>query len=239
MADATARRPKVLLVYYSFTGQSVKVLEAAGEVFAQRGCEVDKAAIELIDPRYAERFSRFPLRHVWRDMLSVLPAQTRRRTAQIRTPDEIRAGDYDLICIGSPTWWDAASLPVRSFLMSSEARTLLDGKPFAVFVVCRRLWRANTDEVTELGRHAGGRFVGAIHFDYPGSQLRSLLSMTSYLASGEYRDRYLGLRIPQTNIAPEHLDEARRFASTLADDVFGPPPRDTALHTRAAEQPHQ
>lgn len=221
MPDATARPPKILLLYYSFTGQSLKVLESAGEVFAARGCEVDKAAIELTDPRYAPRFAHFPLRHVWRDMFSVLPAQTRRRTAEIRTPDEIRTGDYDLVCIGSPTWWDAASLPIRSFLMSAEARKLLDGTPFAVFVVCRRLWRANAEEVEKLGRRAGGRFIGDIHFDYPGSQLRSLLSMTSYLSSGEYRDRYLGLRIPRTNIAPEHLDAARRFATTLADQVIG------------------
>jgi hypothetical protein len=48
--------------------------------------------------------------------------------------------------------------------------------------------------------------------------------MTSYLASGEYRDRYLGVRIPQTNIQPEHLSQAREFGSRLVDRVFGKPP---------------
>ena len=64
-----------------------------------------KAEIEFTDRRFAERFSRFPMRHVWPDMLSVLPAQTRRASGEIRTPDAVRNGDYDLICIGSPTWW--------------------------------------------------------------------------------------------------------------------------------------
>ena len=128
MTDMTSegrgeRAPRVLLLYYTYTGQSLKVLEAAAEVFRERGCEVQKAEIEFTDPRYAERFSRFPMRRVWPDMLSVLPAQKRGDTGEIRTPDTVRNGDYDLICIGSPTWWQTVSMPMRSFLKSDEGAT--------------------------------------------------------------------------------------------------------------------
>jgi menaquinone-dependent protoporphyrinogen IX oxidase len=214
-------RPRVLLLYYTYTGQSQKVLEAAGEVFRERGCKVDKAEIEFTDRRFAERFSRFPMRRVWPDMLSVLPAQVRRAAGEIRTPDEVRSGDYDLVCIGSPTWWRTTSMPMRSFLKSDEARKLLAGKPFAAFVVCRRYWRVNFKTVRKLGEKRGGRYVGGVHFEYPGGQIRSMLSLASYLGSGEYRDRYMGLRIPTTNVQPEQLDETRRFAVALADRLFG------------------
>lgn len=225
MTDSTdaargQRQPRVLLVYYTYTGQSLKVLEAAGEVFRERGCEVHQAEIEFTEPRYAERFSRFPMRHVWRDMLSVLPAQIRRATGEIRTPDTVRAGDYDLICIGSPTWWQTVSMPLRSFLQSDEARELLSGKPFAVFVVCRQYWRENLTAVRELAEKRGGEYLDGIHFTYPGDPLRSMLSLTSYLASGTYREKYLGLRIPTTNIAPEQLEQTRKFAAGLADRLF-------------------
>lgn len=215
--QASTRPPRVLLLYYSYTGQARKVLEGAGEVFRERGCEVSSAPIEFTDPRYAERFSRFPMTNVWRDFLGMLPAQTLRATGDIKTPDEVRRGDYDLICIGSPTWWRTVSMPLRSFLTSHEARPLLDGKPFAVFVVCRRYWRENLAAVRKLAQKKGGRFVGSIHFEYPGGQLPSMLSLTSYLGSGEYRDRYLGVRIPATNISDDQLEESRRFAAKLAD----------------------
>jgi menaquinone-dependent protoporphyrinogen IX oxidase len=214
------RRPKVLLLYYSYTGQARKVLEVAGEVFRERGCDVRTAEIEFTDQRYAERFSRFPMRKVWPDMLSVLPAQLRRATGQIHTPDEVRSADYDLICIGSPTWWRTTSMPVRSFLKSDEARKLLAGRPFAAFVVCRRYWRENLIAVRKLGRKQGGEYVGGLHFAYPGDQLRSMLSLTSFLGSGQYRERYLGVRIPSTNVQPDQLEEARDFAATLADRLF-------------------
>lgn len=213
--------PRVLFVYYSYTGQTEKVLDAAAEALRQRGCQVHMAPIEFVDPQYSERFSRFPMRKVWRDMFSVLPAQNRGETGEIRTPDAVCERDYDLICLGSPTWWDTVSMPLRSFLQSAEATPLLDGKPYAVFVVCRRKWRGNLEAVRELADKKGGRFADSIHFGYPGGELTSLLSLASYLASGEYRDRYLGLRLPPTNISDGQVDQARKFAGKLADRLFG------------------
>src|SRR5271163_3675528 len=226
MTDTTSagrgeRPPRVLLLYYSYTGQSQKVLEAAGEVLRGRGCEVRTAEIKFTDQRYSEKFSRFPMRRVWPDMLSVLGAQKRNETGEIQTPDAVRDADYDLILIGSPTWWDNVSMPLRSFLKSPEAGKLLSGKPFAVFVVCRTFWQANLEGVRELAEEQGGRYVDELHFTYPGDNLRSMLSLTSYLGSGEYRQKYLGLRIPPTNVQPEQLEQTRTFAGRLADGLFG------------------
>ncbi len=228
MTDATdsqrsdRQKPKVLLLYYSYTGQARRVLQVVGEVLREQGCDVHTAEIKFTDPRYAKRFSRFPMRRVWPDMLSVLPAQIRRATGQIEISDEARA-DYDFICIGSPTWWRTTSMPVRSFLKSDEGRKLLAGKPFAVFVVCRRYWRENLTTVRKLGQKHGGEYVGGVHFAYPGDQVRSMLSLTSFLSSGEYRDRYLGVRIPSTNVQPDQLEQTREFAETIADRLVTAP----------------
>jgi hypothetical protein len=153
-------------------------------------------------------------------MLSVLGAQKRNETGEIQTPDTVRDGDYDLILIGSPTWWDNVSMPLRSFLKSDEARKLLFGKPFAVFVVCRTFWRENLEAVRELAEEQGGRYVDEIHFTYAGDNLRSMLALTSYLGSGQYREKYLGLRIPPTNVQPEQLEQTRTFAARLADRLY-------------------
>jgi menaquinone-dependent protoporphyrinogen IX oxidase len=219
-AGGGERPPRVLLLYYSYTGQSQKVLDIAGEVFRGRGCDVHTAEIKFTDPRYAEKFSRFPMRRVWPDMLSVLGAQKRNETGEIQTPDSVRDGDYDLILIGSPTWWDNVSMPLRSFLKSDEARKLLSGKPFAVFVVCRTFWRNNLEAVRELAEEQGGRYVDEIHFTYPGDNLRSMLALTSYLGSGEYRKKSFGIRLPPTNVQPEQLEQVQTFASRLADRLL-------------------
>lgn len=215
------RRVRILLIYYSYTGQSLKVLEAAADVFRERGYEVEKAEIAFTDKRYSKRFSRFPMRRLWADLLSVLPAQIRRGTGEIQVLADGDGGPYDLICIGSPTWWNTVSVPMRSFLKSDMARKLFADAPFTVFVVCREFWRANLAATREMAEQQGGRYVDDIHFTYPGSRIRSVLSLSSYLSSGEYRDRYLGVRIPPTNISPEQLRQARLFAGSVADRLFG------------------
>ncbi len=49
--------------------------------------------------------------------------------------------------------------------------------------------------------------------------MRSLLSLISYLGTGEYRERYLGVKIPPTNLRDYHLEQARAFADHLADGL--------------------
>ena len=215
------RTPRVLLLYYSYSGQARKVLETAGEVFRERGYEVVPAAIEFTDPQYSEPFSRFPLQRVWPDMLSVLKAQGRGELGGIKIPDVVTDGEYDLICLGSPTWWKTVSMPMRTFLKSPEAQKVLSGKPFAVFVVCRQYWLENLTAVRELAQEQGGRFIDEIHYTYPGDTVRSMMALTSYLGSGENRKRYLGVPIPPTNVQPEQLTQTRTFAANLADRLFG------------------
>jgi hypothetical protein len=212
----------VLFVYYTYSRQALRVVEAMAAVFRDRGAEVHRAAIEFTDPRYAQRFRAFPLRHAFLDVLAMLVPQLRRATGRFRVPEEARRGDYDLVCIGSPTWWLTTCMPVRSFLKSADAHRLLDGKPFAGFVVCRRYWRNNLETVKRLGTEQGGICLDGIHFAYPGNQLRSLLSLVSFLGSGTYRERYLGIKIPPTNLQPYQLEEARAFANGLADRLHLP-----------------
>ncbi len=209
-----ARPPRVLLLYYSYTGQAHKVLDAAGEVFRDRGCDVQTAEIKFTDQRYAEKFSRFPMRRVWPDMLSVLGAQKRNETGEIETPDTVRDGDYDLILIGSPTWWDNVSMPLRSFLKSDEAHKLLSGKPFAVFVVCRTFWQANLEGVRELAEAQGGRYVDEIHFTYPGDNLHSMLALTSYLGTRG---------VPQEISGPQAAADQRAARTTGTNKNFRRP----------------
>src|SRR3954452_4159977 len=143
--------PRVLVVYYTYTQQSLRVAEGLAGVLRDRGCDGRLARIELTDSRYAERFARFPLRHAFLDIFGMLPAQLRGATGEIRIPDGARDGEYDLICVGSPTWWLKTSVPIRSFLKSDAAVRLLKGKRFAAYVVCRRYWSINLKTVRKLG----------------------------------------------------------------------------------------
>ncbi|HEY5052739.1 MAG TPA: hypothetical protein VII45_04950 [Solirubrobacterales bacterium] len=213
-------KPKVLFVYYTYTQQTQKVVDAMSEVMHERGCEVTQAKIDLTDQRYTARFHEFPMPHAFRELVAMIPAEIFRKTGEISIPDEAKGGDYDLVCIGAPTWWLSTDLPMRSYLESDAAAAVLaGGTSFAPVVVCRRYFGHNLRTVKKLATQRGGKFVDGIHFAYQGGQIKSLLSLLSYLGSGKYNERYLGVKIPRTNIEEHHLETARKFAGGLADGL--------------------
>lgn len=214
-----AVKPRVLFVYFTYTKQTLKIVEAMTEVFRDRGCEVEHAAINLTDARYTARFHEFPMPHPFRELIGMIPAELRRATAEITIPEQARSGNYDLVVVGSPTWWLSTSVPIRSYLESKEAASILRETPVATVVVCRRYYGHNLRTVKKLATKVGARYRDGIHFPYQGGQIRSLLSLISYLGSGEYRERYLGIKIPPTNLQDQQLDTARTFASGLADGL--------------------
>jgi flavodoxin len=73
---------------------------------------------------------------------------------------------------------------------------------------------------------AGKPSVLFVYFSYTKQTLKVVEAMAevlrgrgcdmSYLGSGEYRERYLGIKIPPTNLQEHHLEEARKFAGGLA-----------------------
>ena len=214
-----ADQNRVLFVYFTYTQQSHMVAEAMADTLRGRGCAVSLARIELTDKRYAERFSRFPLKHAYLDVLGMAPAQARNATGEIGIPAEAQESDYDLVCIGSPTWFFRPSVPIRSYLKSAAARKVLNGKRFAVFVVCRRYWSVNLRQVKKFAARQGGDYIDGTHFTFAGGQVRSLLSLLSYFGKGENRERYLGIRIPPSNLKPDYLEQAQGFANRLADAI--------------------
>ncbi len=219
--DSGKSRPRVLVVYFTYTQQSLKIADAMSEVLQERGCDVELASIEFTDSRYAERFTRFPFRHLYRDLFGMIPAQMRGATGEIRIPKPASGGAYDLVVIGSPTWWIKTSVPIRSYLKSEAAGRVLNGRRFAAYVVCRRYWGFNLRTVRKLGTARGGHYVDGAHWSFAGGQVKSLLSLLSYLGRGENRERYLGVKIPVTNLQADDLEGARAFAAGLAYRVVG------------------
>jgi flavodoxin len=218
---STTEGRSVLFVYFSFTNQTKKVLDVMAEVLRHHACEVTFAPIELTDPRYEKRFESFPFKKPYREMLGMIPVEFRDRPVKIEIPDAVTDRDYDLVVVGAPTWWLSTDVPMRTFMESEEARKALAGKPFATVVCCRRYWKHNFKTLQRKGKICGGNFADGIHFTYQGGQVHSLLSLLSYLGSGEYRERYLGVKIPRTNIQDFQLDQARTFADGLVTSLVG------------------
>lgn len=208
-------RPTVVIVFFSFTGQTRRVAEVMAEAFRELGWQVIDAPVRLTDERYP---LSVPWRPFWRRLLGWIPPQVLGRTCGVAVPPDVSAGAVacDLVCIGSPTWWLLPAMPLTSFLRDPSARRLLDGRPFAVFAVARAFWRLNAWRVRTLARRCGGRHLASRGFVFPGNQLQSFATLASYLRTGVSRERWWGVPLYPYGLTPDALRAARAFATELA-----------------------
>ena len=219
----TETKPRVLVVYFSLTEQTARVAESMAQALTGRGCDVTKAALEFTDERWAPKLSRFPMKRPFPQIASILPAQLRHKTGEIRIPPEAQGGDYDLVLLASPTWWFQTSMPMRSYLESPSAKAVLEGKPFACASISRRYYGTNLRQQKKLGEKSGGRFVDKVHFVAAGGQVKSMLSWLGYVKHGEPQPRVFGLKMPPPNLKPDFDEQARSFVDGVVDEVLAKP----------------
>ena len=216
-------KPKVLIVYYTLSKQSGRVADAMAKALEARGCDVTSALIEFTDERWVPKLSQFPMKRPFPQIVSILPAQLRHKTGEIRTPPEARSGDYDLVLLASPTWWFQTSMPIRSYLESPAGKAILDGKPFATVSISRRYYSINLRQQRKLAEKDGGRFIDKTHFVVAGGQVKSMLSWLGYMKHGEPQERAMGMGMPPPNLKPDFEQQARGFIESVVDRTISQP----------------
>jgi flavodoxin len=220
---SSEKKPKVLVVYFTLTKGTGRVAEAMAQALEARGCDVAKASIEFTDERWASKLSQFPMKRPIPQIASILPAQLRHKTGEIRIPPEAQTGDYDLVVLASPTWWFQTSMPIRSYLESPEAKAVLNGKPFACASISRRYYSINLGQQKKLGEKNGGRWIDKTHFVSAGGQVKSMLAWLGYMKHGEPQERVFGMKMYPPNLKADFEQQAKAFVDGVADKALGQP----------------
>ena len=166
---------------------------------------------------------------------SILPAQLRHKTGEIRIPPEAEAGDYDLVLLASPTWWFQTSMPIRSYLESPAAKAMLNGKPFACASVSRRYYSINLGQQKKLGEKNGGRWVEKTHFVVR----RRSGQVDALVARLHEARRAAGARLRVEDASAEPQARLRgagaTFVDGVVDHVFGARVKPVAVETKGRE----
>jgi len=216
---------KALLIGYSFTGQADRAMGLAAATLESNGIDVRRCLVDFADP--ALRLRR-PMR--LRDVKHWTGAAQRGDTLPVTlSPDDALSQRYDFIGLFSNTWQNNPSVPIRSLLAMPAFHETLRDTPFAVYVICRRLWKVNARIVQAEAETAGGRCVGVECFRHQGGPIGSLIRNVSYLlSSGAATARFAGLRLPLPSygLSNESLSRIAGFTTEVANQLPTDAPRD-------------
>ena len=193
--------PKVLIVYYSQTGQ----LSALAQYFAK----------PLPYP-FPWRFWRF---------FDTFPETAHLRPAPIEPP-QIPHDDYDAVVIAYTVWFLAPSQPITAFLQRPETRRLLAGKPVITLIGCRNMWLAAQEKMKTLLAANGAQLVGNIVKTDACGTAASFVTTPAWLLTGN--KRYFR-SLPAAGIAENELADGARFGEKLRDALLAGAPLDETL----------
>lgn len=205
------KTPRALCVYYSFSGQTTKLVRAFAEGFAQGGGE---AVIVRLHP---VKKIHFPFHSVFSAFWMMF-----RTLFRIRDKVVERAGpadSFDAVVVGGPTWSFNPSGPVLSWL-DEEGQAVLAGKTVLPLISCRGYWRFHHWQLKRAFTVFGAKSAAPLVFTHPVAEpWRSIGVFLSLVGRRPEKWPLIGSRYPRYGHTHEQVDEARRlgqdFASTL------------------------
>ncbi|MCD6534842.1 MAG: dialkylresorcinol condensing enzyme [Deltaproteobacteria bacterium] len=195
---------KVLVLYYSQSGQLKKVMDRIVMPLKHDDeIECDYRAIKPLHPYpypwlFYNFFNVFP-EAVYLDGCDVKP---------IKVQDE-----YDLIVLGYTSWFLSPSIPVTGFLQSDQAKRLFKDKPVVTVIACRDMWLVAQEKMKSLLKGLGARLLDNVVLTDQGKSLYTFVTTPRWLLTGK-KDAFWFF--PQAGISEEEIAAASRFGERLS-----------------------
>ena len=162
MITASPEKPRVLVLYYSFSGQTIGLLHKFADGMRFKGAEV---VFERLRPVETLRFPVGTLAATVRMMLATC---FRPRVAIEELSPESR-GLFDLVVVAGPTWSYNPSGPVLAFL-DRDGKSLLAGRKVLPVISCRGYWRWHWFGLRRKLRACHADIVNLMVFTHPQSE---------------------------------------------------------------------
>ena len=193
---------KVLVVYYSQSGQLRRVLERIVQPLQECGVRCDIRAIRPLQP--------YPYPWSFYEFFNVFPEAVYLDGCPV---EEITAdGEYDLIILGYTVWFLSPSLPITGFLQSDQARRLLRDKPVVTVIACRDMWLTAQEKMKKLLAGLKARLLDNVALTDQGKSLYTFVTTPRWMLTGR-KDAFWFF--PRAGVAEEEIKAAERFGRRL------------------------
>jgi hypothetical protein len=198
---------KVLIVYYSQSGQLTRIAESIAEPLkSDPGISIHWEQLRPVRDypfpwTIIRFFDTFP-EAVWLDSPQLKP---------FTFGNDER---FDLVIVAYTVWFLSPSPPIAAFLLSDEGRRVLRDTPVITVIACRNMWLMAQARTRRLLESAGARLIDSVVLVDRGATLATLITTPYWMFTGRQQTPWK-LFAP-AGIAPEDIAGAARFGRALA-----------------------
>lgn len=201
----------VLVIYYSQSGQLQSIAQSiAKPLVASNDVNVVFHEIQLEKPfpfpwNKEAFFDAFP------ESFLQIP------TALKPVPEEIVNTKFDLILFHYQVWYLSPSIPINSFLKSSEAKKLFNNTPVVTISGSRNMWVMAQEKIKVLLKNNNAQLKGNIALVDRVGNLISVITIVEWMFSG-VKKKYLGI-FPLPGVSDKDIVESSKFGEIILSDL--------------------
>lgn len=195
---------KILLVYYSQTGQLKDIVHQFSAPFIEEGMEVE---IKGIEPK--EKYT-FP----WsgKRFFNVMPESVLGVPVPLKKI-QFNHSSYDLIVLAYQPWFLSPSIPANSLLNNPDFIKILKGSNVITLIGSRNMWISAQERVKVMLKEAQANLVGNIVLKDRHDNLASAVSILHWMLNGK-KEKYLGI-FPLPGISDEDIKQATVYGKII------------------------
>ena len=197
---------RILVIYYTQSGQLKEIADNFVAPFQKQGILVDFYEIQMETP--------YPFPWTNESFFGAFPESFLEIPQAIKpVSTAIMSKEYDLVVLAYQVWYLSPSIPVTSFLKSEQARALLEGKPVVTLSGTRNMWIKAQEKIRSMLLENRAYIVANIALTDRHHNHISVLTIVHWLFTGK-KNRYLGI-FPLPGVSQEDITNVSQYGDIL------------------------
>lgn len=203
---------KVLVIYYSQSGQLESIAKKIAKPFLDStDFKVDFYEIQLEKP--------FPFPWNKTAFFDAFPESFLQIPSTLKPiPQEIVNTKFDLILIHYQVWYLTPSIPINSFLKSTDAKIIFNNTPVVTINGSRNMWVMAQEKVKVLLKQNGAILKGNIALVDRVGNLISVITIVQWMFSG-VKKKYLGI-FPLPGVSEKDINESTKYGEIIKESFL-------------------
>jgi hypothetical protein len=197
---------KVLVLYYTQSGQLADVVNCFVRPLEQAGVTVEKLRIKPVnDFSFPWSSARF---------FDAMPESVLAKPVELQAI-ELKETKYDLVVFAYQPWFLSPSIPANSALLHPSIKSILKDTPVITLIAARNMWLNAQQKVKAILKNAGANLVGNIALVDRNGNLTSVVTILHWMLSGK-KDKYLGI-FPVPGVSETDIEHTSVFGKTVLE----------------------
>jgi len=202
------RLEKILVIYYSQSGQLKQITEYFAKPFINEKIDVEFYKVQPVND--------FPFPWKSSQFFDVMPETVLEVPIEIKEP-KLKSDKYDLIIFAYQPWYLSLSLPAVSVLQNKTLKRIFNNTNVITIVGSRNMWYNAHIELKKYFSLLNANHIGNITLRDKNPNLISAITVQYWMFTGK-KDKWLGI-FPKPGILETDIIKAESFGNLTLQNL--------------------